>query len=96
MVVRLENGSKPRRAGLAGDDGLVDPVDGVVRELDEQQELRERVVLAGQALSEPSLRDRQHLRKQPALDFGHEAMHGLLLRPGLPVVSEVLLQRQFG
>ena len=66
-----------------GDDGLVDAVGGVVGELDQQQQLREGVVLAGHALGQPALGDAEQLREEPGLDVA-------------VVVAEVLLQRQLG
>ena len=58
---------QPLLAGLAADDGVIDLVGGVVGELDQQQELREAVVLADQALGQPALGDLEDLREQPGL-----------------------------
>ena len=66
-VVGLQDRHQPLLAGLAGDDGAVDLVGGVVGELDQQQELREAVVLADQALVEPAPRDVEDLREEPGL-----------------------------
>ena len=79
-----------RRIGLSaavavgrGDDGLVDAVGGVVRELDQQQQLREGVVLERDAFGQPALGDAEQLREEPGLVVA-------------VVVAEVFLQRQLG
>ena len=41
----------------------------LVRELDQQKQLRERVVLAGDALGQPALRDAEQLREEPGLSL---------------------------
>ena len=76
---RLERG----RAVGRGDDGLVDAVGGVVRELDQQQQLREGVVLERDALGEPAFGDAEQLREEPGLVVA-------------VVVAEVFLQRELG
>ena len=48
-----------------GDDGLVNPVGGIVCELDQEQQLRERVVLEREAFGEPALCDGEKLREEP-------------------------------
>jgi len=50
---RLERGSVIRR----GNDGPINAVNGVMCELDQQQQLREGVVLQDQALSQPAFGD---------------------------------------
>src|SRR3989338_7688971 len=66
-LVRPEDGLDARLAFLGADDGLVDAVRRIMGELNQKQELRERVVLARQAFSDPALGDAEQLRKQPHL-----------------------------
>src|SRR5271157_1252944 len=66
-----------------GYDGLVNPIPSIVCQLDQEQHLRERVVLAGDAFGQPAARDLQNLRKQPRL--------------GIPIiVAEIFLQDHLG
>ena len=65
-------------------------------QFDQQEQLRECVVFAGHALGEPPLGDREHLRKQPALDLGVEAMDQRSISLLLVVLTEVFLERQLG
>ena len=71
------------RAVGGGDDRLVDAVGGVVGELDQEQQLREGVVLAVDALGQPALGDGQQLREEPGLVVA-------------VVVAEVFFQRELG
>ena len=82
-VVRAQDGLERRRAVGRGDDGLVDAVGGVVRELDQQQQLREGVVLERDAFGEPALGDAEQLREEPGLVVA-------------VVVAEVFLERELG
>ena len=81
-VIRAQDRLERRRAVGRGDDSLVDAVGGVVRELDEQQQLREGVVLERDAFSEPALWRCRAVAKS----------HGL----SLPSHAEVSLQRELG
>jgi hypothetical protein len=65
--VRAENRLE-RRGSIGGsDDGLVNPVGGVVGEFDEQEELREGVVFERDAFGQPALGNREQLREEPGL-----------------------------
>ena len=82
-VIRAQDRLERRRAVGRGDDGLVDAVGGVVRELDQQQQLREGVVLERDAFGQPALGDAEQLREEPGLVVA-------------VVVAEVFLQRELG
>ena len=59
----LERSRRVRR----GYDGLVDAVHCVVREFDQQQQLREGVVLERDAFIEPAFGNAEQLREEPWL-----------------------------
>ena len=82
-VIRAQDGLERRRAVGRGDDGLVDAVGGVVRELDQQQQLREGVVLERDAFGQPAFGDAEQLREEPGLVVA-------------VVVAEVFFQRELG
>ena len=82
-VVGAQDGLERRLAVGRGDDGLVDAVGGVVRELDQQQQLREGVVLERDTFGEPVLGDAEQLREQPGLVVA-------------VVVAEIFFQRELG
>ena len=77
---RLERRLSP---SVDGDDGLVDAVGGVVRELDQQQQCGKVLSLQRDALGQPALGDAEQLREEPGLVVA-------------VVVAEVFLQRQLG
>ena len=66
-VIRAQDGLKRRRAVGRSDDGFVDAVGGIVRELNKQQQLREGVVLERDAFCQPLFGDAEQLRKEPGL-----------------------------
>ncbi len=61
----------------------------------QEEELRERVVLAMDALGEPALGDREHLREEPGLNLAVERVIGRF-RASLAVLAEVFLQGELG
>ena len=66
-----------------GYDGLVNPIRCVVRELDQQQQLPEGVVLEYDAFIEPAFGNAEQLREEPRLVV-------------TVVVAEILFQRELG
>src|SRR5208283_4260713 len=80
-VIRAQDGLE-RWCAIGGcNDGLVDFIRCIVRELDEQEKLGEGVVFTGNALRKPSLCDAEQLRKEPRLVVAF-------------VIAEVSLQRE--
>jgi hypothetical protein len=63
-----------------------------VGELHEEEELRECARLARQAGGDPLLRDAEHLREQPALHVGVEAVLGRPVGPRFAVSAKLLLE----
>ena len=82
-VIRVEDGLERGRSVRRGYDGLVDAVRCVVRELDQQQQLREGVVLERDAFIEPAFGNTEQLRKEPRLVVA-------------VVVAEVFFQNELG
>jgi hypothetical protein len=66
-IIRAQNGLERSCAAGRGDDGLVNAVGGVMSELDQQQQLREGVVLKRDAFGEPALGNAEQFREEPGL-----------------------------
>src|SRR4029077_7097476 len=82
-VIRAHDGLECRRAVGRGDYRLVDAVGGVVRELNEKEELWKGVVLKRDAFGEPAFGNAEELREEPWLVIA-------------VIVAEVFFQREFG
>ena len=95
-VIRAEDGLERKRAVGRGDDGLVDAVRCVVRGLDQQQQLREGVVLERDAFIKPAFGNAEQLREEPMLHLAVKLVLFGSISPYVAILPEILFQSELG
>ena len=95
-VIRTEDGLEHVRSVGRGYDSIVNPIRCVMRELDQQQQLREGVVLERDAFIEPAFGNAEQLREEPMLHLSVKLVLFGSISLYVAILPEIFFQREFG